>query len=124
MSLSTAQQQSQSDIAVLVNISAEKWPPRHRTYFGSLEVRSPESGETYALTPVRGCKGSMDLGDKRSMDFPISAREIAEDIARVDIGKFELRGVRPAVPAFYGPTNAACLHGMPPVKSAPCKVTP
>jgi len=28
----------------LVNISTEKWPPRHRTYFGSLEVRSPEPG--------------------------------------------------------------------------------
>ena len=41
----------------LVNISTEKWPPRHRTYFGSLEVRSPESGETYAITPIRGCTG-------------------------------------------------------------------
>ncbi len=26
----------------LVNISMEKWPPRHRTYFGSLQIVSPE----------------------------------------------------------------------------------
>src|SRR6266567_2932546 len=63
----------------LVNISTEKWPPRHRTYFGSLEVRSPESGETYAITPIRGCTGVMDLGDKRIMEYRITAREIAGD---------------------------------------------
>src|SRR5260370_27926967 len=66
----------------LVNISTEKWPPRHRTYFGSLEVRSPEPGEPYAITPIRGCTGVIDMGDKRIMDYRISAREIAEDIAR------------------------------------------
>ena len=96
-----------NDVAVLVNISSQKWPPRHRTYFGSLEVRSPESGETYALTPVRGCKGSMDLGDKRSMDFPISAREIAEDIARElnsDSGEGSYHGV--FVAAGLEPTPA------------------
>lgn len=32
----------------LVNISTEKWPPRHRTYFGSLDVRSPQPGESFA----------------------------------------------------------------------------
>src|SRR6266581_3020243 len=65
--------------ASLVNISTEKWPPRHRTYFGSLEVRSPESGETYAITPIRGCTGVMDLGDKRIMEYRITAREINGD---------------------------------------------
>ena len=25
-----------ADMVALVNISSEKWPPRHRTYFGSL----------------------------------------------------------------------------------------
>src|SRR5438445_13606239 len=70
----------------LVNISTEKWPPRHRTYFGSLEVRSPESGETYAITPIRGCTGVMDLGDKRIMEYRITAREIAEDVARESNG--------------------------------------
>ena len=33
---------TEAETAVLVNISAEKWPPRYRTYFGSLEIRSPQ----------------------------------------------------------------------------------
>ncbi len=73
---------TEANTVVLVNISTEKWPPRHRTYFGSLEVRSPEPGEPYAVTPIRGCTGVMDLGDKRTMEYRITAREIAEDIAR------------------------------------------
>ena len=85
-----------SDVAVLVNITTEKWPPRHRTYFGSLEVRSPQPGEPYAITPVRGCIGVMDLGDKRTMDYRITAREIADDIAREinnDSGEGSFHGV-------------------------------
>jgi len=86
----------QRDVAVLVNISTQKWPPRQRTYFGSLDVRSPHDGEAYALTPVRSCNAMMDLGDKRTMEFPISAREIAEDIAREinsDSGEGSYHGV-------------------------------
>ncbi|HWZ96912.1 MAG TPA: hypothetical protein VN025_04055 [Candidatus Dormibacteraeota bacterium] len=86
----------QKDVAVLVNISTQKWPPRHRTYFGSLEVRSPQSGEAFALTPVRSCKGMMDLGDKRTMEFAVTAREIAENIAREinsDSGEGSYHGV-------------------------------
>ncbi len=64
----------QSDFVVLVNISTEKWPPRHRTYFGSLEVRSPGPGEPYAITPVCGCTGVIDMGDKRTMDIRITNR--------------------------------------------------
>src|SRR5579863_5065387 len=71
-----------ADVATLVNICTEKWPPRQRTYFGSLNVLSPQSGEAFAITPVRGCMGVMDLGDKRTMEYRITAREIAEDIAR------------------------------------------
>jgi hypothetical protein len=91
----------------LVNISTEKWPPRHRTYFGSLEVRSPEPGEPYAITPIRGCTGIMDLGDKRTMDFRITAREIAEGIARElngDSGEGSFHGV--FVAAGELPTDA------------------
>lgn len=98
---------TENDIATLVNISTQKWPPRHRTYFGSLDVRSPQEGEAYALTPVRACKGLMDLGDKRSMEFPISAREIAEDIAReinADSGEGSFHGV--FVAAGLEPTQA------------------
>jgi len=87
---------AQSDFAALVNISSQKWPSLHRTYFGSLEVRSPLAGEEYAITPIHGCKGVMDLGDKRTMEFAITAREIAEDIAREinsDSGEGSFHGV-------------------------------
>lgn len=98
---------TETNIAVLVNISTEKWPPRHRTYFGSLEVRSPEAGEPYAITPVRGCTGVIDMGDKRTMPVQISAHEIAEDIAREinsDSGEGSFHGV--FVAAGPEPTDA------------------
>ena len=88
--------QNQADTAVIVNISTEKWPPRHRTYFGSLELASPQPGEAFAVTPIHGCVGVMDLGDKRTMDFRITAREIADDIAREingDSGEGSYHGV-------------------------------
>jgi hypothetical protein len=91
----------------LINISTEKWPPRHRTYFGSLDVRSPEPGEAFAVTPIRGCTGVMDLGDKRIMEYRITAREIAEDIAREinnDSGEGSFHGV--FVAAGPEPTEA------------------
>jgi hypothetical protein len=98
---------AQSDVVALVNISAEKWPPRHRTYFGSLTVHSRQPGEDYAITAIRGCKGVMDLGDKRTMEFAITAREIAEDIAREingDSGEGSFHGV--FVAAAEMPTEA------------------
>jgi hypothetical protein len=88
--------QQAADIVALVNISTEKWPPRNRTYFGSLEIRSPQSGDAFAITPIRGCTGVMDLGDKRTMEYRITAREIAEDIAREingDSGEGSFHGV-------------------------------
>src|SRR5260221_7751562 len=62
-------------MVALVNISSEKWPPRHRTYFGSLAISSPQPGEAFAITPIRGCLGVMDLGDKRTMEFRITPRQ-------------------------------------------------
>jgi len=85
-----------ADVVALVNISTEKWPPRHRTYFGSLAISSPQPGEAFAVTPIRGCLGVMDLGDKRTMEYRITAREIAEDIAREingDSGEGSYHGV-------------------------------
>ncbi len=85
-----------TNTVTLVNISTEKWPPRHRTYFGSLVVRSPEPGEPYAITPIRGSTGVIDMGDKRTMEYRITAREIAEDIARElnsDSGEGSFHGV-------------------------------
>jgi hypothetical protein len=95
------------EVVSLVNISPEKWPPRHRAYFGSLEVRSPQPGEPYAVTPIRGCKSFMDLGDKRTFEIPLSAQEIAEDIARElngDSGEGSFHGV--FVAAGPEPTEA------------------
>jgi hypothetical protein len=92
----STQAQIQTETVALVNISSEKWPPRHRTYFGSLAISSPQPGEAFAITPIRGCLGVMDLGDKRTMEFRITAREIAEDIAREingDSGEGSYHGV-------------------------------
>jgi len=100
-------QTGSTNVVSLVNISTEKWPPRMRTYFGSLEIRSPENGEAYAITPVHGCTGVMDLGDKRTMEYRITAREIAEDIARElngDSGDGSFHGV--FVAADEMPTEA------------------
>jgi len=99
--------ETQSEVALLVNISAEKWPPRHRTYFGSLEVRSPEPGQSYAVTPIRECKGVIDMGDKRIHEYRVTAREVAEDIARelnADSGEGSFHGV--FVAAGDSPTDA------------------
>ena len=86
----------QSDVVSLVNISTQKWPPRHRTYFGSLTIQSPEVGTAYAVTPVRACTSVMDLGDKRMMEIRLSAQEIAEDLVREingDSGEGSFHGV-------------------------------
>jgi hypothetical protein len=86
----------QSDVVSLVNISTQKWPPRHRTYFGSLTIQSPEAGTAYAVTPVRACASLMDLGDKRTMEIRLSAQEIAEDLVREingDSGEGSYHGV-------------------------------
>jgi hypothetical protein len=90
----------QSNVVNLVNISRQKWPPRHRTYFGSLEIRIPEGEETFAVTPIRGCRAIMDLGDKRTMEYALTAREIADDLAREingDSGEGSFHGVFVAV---------------------------
>jgi hypothetical protein len=86
----------QNEVVKLVNISTQKWPPRQRTYLGALSISSPEPGEAYAITAVRGCKGVIDLGDRHTMEFAITAREIAEDLAREingDSGEGSFHGV-------------------------------
>jgi hypothetical protein len=101
---------TENETVWLVNISPERWPARNRTYFGSLEVRSPEAGESYAVTPIRGCKGVIDMGDRRTMDYRITAREIAEDIAREinsDSGEGSFHGVFVSAAATPGETELA-----------------
>jgi hypothetical protein len=104
MGLATA---AQTETVSLVNISTEKWPPRHRTYFGSLEIRSRQPNEAFAITPIRGCHAIMDLGDKRNLEIRITAQEVAEDIAREingDSGEGSFHGV--FVAAGEAPTEA------------------
>jgi len=98
---------TQNDVVKLVNISTQKWPPRQRTYLGSLSIASPEPGEAYAITPIQGCKGVIDLGDRHTMEFAITAQEIAEDLAREingDSGEGSFHGV--FVAAGPEPTDA------------------
>lgn len=86
----------QEEVVKLVNISTQKWPARMRTYLGAVQIASPGPGEAYAITPIRGCKGMIDLGDRHTMEFPISAREIAEDLAKEingDSGEGSFHGV-------------------------------
>lgn len=104
---------AKNDVVSLVNISTEKWPPRHRTYFGSLQVVSPEAGESFAVTQIRGCKGVMDLGDKRTMDYQITAQEVAEDIAREingDSGDGSFHGVFVAAGEIPTETELSDAH--------------
>ncbi len=96
-----------AETATLVNISPERWPSRHRTYLGSLQIQSPVPGERYAVTRIRSCIGVIDLGDKRTMEYAISARAIAEDLAREinsDSGEGSFHGV--FVAAGDAPTEA------------------
>ena len=85
-----------NEVVALVNISTQKWPPRQRTYLGALTIASPEDGQAYAITPIHACKGVIDLGDRHTMEFPITALEIAEDLAREingDSGEGSYHGV-------------------------------
>jgi hypothetical protein len=103
-------QNAPAETAMLCNITEQTWI-LHRTHgtfvvagraadvanrkTGSEESSAPASdavnfsAETiaqldapYALTRISGRTGAIDLGDKRTLEFPISARDIAEDLAR------------------------------------------
>ncbi len=69
-----------SQVVYIANITEQSWT-LHRSY-GTYRIRGTAPGESCALTPVCGVSAVMDLGDKRTLDVPISAREIAEDLCR------------------------------------------
>jgi hypothetical protein len=104
--------------AVIVNLTEQTWT-LHRSY-GTYRVRGCASGEPYALTRVEARTAWMDLGDKRQMEIPISASEVAQDLCREinsdageesNLGVFvakgemptseELRRAREKLAAFY-----------------------
>lgn len=66
--------------AVIVNLTEQGWTI-HRSY-GTYQVRGRVADEPYALIPVGGTRAVMDLGDKRTMDVPITAHEVAQDLCR------------------------------------------
>ena len=74
--------------AVIVNLTGQSWT-LHRSY-GTFTVRACEAaesnrgthGEPYATTRVTPRTAVMDLGDKRTLEVPISAAEVAEDLCR------------------------------------------
>lgn len=66
--------------AVIVNLTEQSWT-LHRSY-GVFTVRGCVSEESYASTRVKARTASMDLGDKRTLEVPITAREVAQDLCR------------------------------------------
>jgi hypothetical protein len=94
---------SAQDRATLVNITPQQWIV-HRTY-GTYIVPGCVPGQIYAMLELGPRTGRIDLGDKREFEFPITAREIAEDIAREinsdageesDFGVFACKSARPS----------------------------
>src|SRR3972149_9245064 len=80
--------------AVGVNLPEQSWPPP-RSY-GTFQVRGCAAEEPYALTPVGARAAVIDLGDKRTLEVPITAREVAQDLCReinADAGEDSFFGV-------------------------------
>jgi hypothetical protein len=68
------------DTAMIVNLTEQSWV-LHRSY-GAFAVAACLPGEPYSLTRVSSRKAQMDLGDKRTLEVPITAREVADDLCR------------------------------------------
>ncbi len=75
--ISVKNSRDHAEVAVICNISDQSWL-LHRTH-GTFAIAACEPGQDYALTPISSRRGRIDLGDKRTLDFPITAREIADD---------------------------------------------
>jgi hypothetical protein len=78
-------QNAGADHAMLCNITEQTWI-LHRTHgafvVAGRDAAANEDIAPYALTRISARTGAIDLGDKRTLEFPISARDIAEDLAR------------------------------------------
>ena len=69
-----------SETAVIGNITDQQWI-LHRTY-GTFIIPACPAGQVYALAEIGPRKGIIDLGDRRTLEYPLAAREIAGDLAR------------------------------------------
>jgi hypothetical protein len=80
--------------AVIVNLTEQSWT-LHRSY-GTYQVHGRAPDGPYALTPVHARAAVMDLGDKRTLEVPITASEVAQDLCReinADAGEDSFFGV-------------------------------
>lgn len=68
------------DTATIVNVTDQSWLLQ-RSY-GVFAVNACAEGKPYSGTRVHSRTALMDLGDKRTLDIAISAREVAEDLCR------------------------------------------
>jgi hypothetical protein len=73
-----------AETAVLCNITEQTWilHRTHGTFVIAGRGAAADSSAPYALTQISARTGAIDLGDKRTLEFPISARDIAADLAR------------------------------------------
>lgn len=68
------------ETVMLCNITDQTWL-LHRTH-GTFTVAACEPGAEFTLTPVTGRVARMDRGDDHRSDIQITARQLAEDLAR------------------------------------------
>ena len=79
-----------NDTAVIVNLTEQSWT-LHRSYGTFMisgvvhgttpgQVAACAHNEAYSRTLVTGRTALMDLGDKRTLEVPISAAEVARDL--------------------------------------------
>ncbi len=84
----------QQETAAIANITDQRWIAQ-RTY-GNFIIEPAAPGAPCSVTRITARKGVIDLGDKRTLDFDIRARDIAEDLARevnADAGENSFFGV-------------------------------
>lgn len=66
--------------AYIVNITDTEYN-LSRTY-GNYHIDAKKVGEAYSVTEIGPRKGTMDYGDRRILEFPITPTEVATDLCR------------------------------------------
>jgi hypothetical protein len=91
--------------AYIVNITDTEYY-LSRSY-GNYHIPAKAAGEAYSIIEITPRKGTMDMGDKRVFDFPITPGEVATDLCReinIDAGFDSFLGV--FIPRASLPTDA------------------
>lgn len=66
--------------AYIINITDTDYS-LSRTY-GNYQIPAKKAGEEYAVTTITPRRGTMDMGDRKVFDFPITPDEVAADLCR------------------------------------------